>query len=213
MFVCFFIIGFDTIHFFLHHHQYSNGLVLGAIEATESLPPWTQTASRTFCLVWQSGQTTELMFMDQAWEGENNVRYLVPTFPENRACVSSPCSVHAWQPDNLSAIWFRSGERGTVSTPIRFCLSLQLLPPFMEKHDLGISHRQMSSQIIHLAWAFKSSSPSVPPSSHNEFQKWIVLFFQWKRVWGKICGFGVWGWFCFCLFASTRRLSLLQKED
>lgn len=124
---------------------------------------------------------------------------------------SSPCSVHAWQPINLSAIWSFDLGRGHSKHPNQICLSLQLLPPFMEKHDLGISHRQMSSQIIHLAWAFKSSSPSVPPSSHNEFQKWIVLFFQWKRVWGKICGVWSLGLVCF-LFVCFNEGSLFSKR-
>ena len=80
----------------------------------------------------------------------------------------------------------------------------------MENHDLGISHREMSSQIICLAWAFKSSSPSVPPSSHNEFKNEFLFSFN-EGYGGRYVEFGVLGWFVFCLL--QRGLFLLQKED
>lgn len=133
MFVCFFIIGFDTITF-LPSPPIFKWPGAGCYKATESLPPWTQTASRT-CLVWQSGQTTELMFMDQAWEVRTmSDIWSLPSW-EPGPVSSSPCSVHAWQPINLSAIWSFDLGRGHSKHPNQICLSLQLLPPFMEKHD------------------------------------------------------------------------------
>lgn len=94
---------------------------------------------------------------------------------------SNPCSVHAGQPINLSAIWSFTLRRGHSEDPDQICQSLLRLPPFTDNHDLDILHREMSSQIINPVWVFKSSSPSTTSSFH----KWTFILFQLKKIWGK----------------------------
>lgn len=145
------------IRSFLQHCPYSKGWVLGAAGATESLPSWTQKSNRLFCMVWQFGQTTKLMYVDRL----GRVRTTSQVWsPPSRTPGKCPL-IHAQSMlgnQLVSAIWSSPLRRGYSEDSNQTCQSLLPLPLFMDNHDLGISHREMSLQIINPVWVFKSSS-------------------------------------------------------